>query len=61
VARVLLLEPDKWLAETYAASLRMRDHDVMTCADAQQAVCMADTARPDVVVLELQLVAHSCI
>jgi len=59
MARILLIEPDKLLAETYAEVLRAEGHQVVVRAGAQAAVTAADEARPDIVVLELQLVEHS--
>lgn len=47
------------LAKTYAAALEAAGHEAVTRATAQDAVQMADEKQPDIVVLELQLVAHS--
>lgn len=57
--RILLLEPDRLLAETYARALRHAGFSVVPCASAQAAILAADQKRPDLVVLELQLVEHS--
>lgn len=59
MASILLIEPDKLLAETYAEVLRSEGHDVTVRAGAQAAIMAADETRPDIVVLELQLVEHS--
>ena len=59
MARVLLLEPDVRLGQTYAAGLEGHGHQVVYCATAQEAICRADEQRPDVVLLELQLTKHS--
>jgi DNA-binding response OmpR family regulator len=59
MADILLIEPDIRLARTYALALQSAGHSVRTAATGQAAVCLADELRPDVVVLELQLVAHS--
>ena len=56
---ILLVEPDRKLAETYEKALELNQHQVKACATAQQAILAADAAKPDVVVLELQLVGHS--
>ncbi|HEX3568113.1 MAG TPA: response regulator [Candidatus Saccharimonadales bacterium] len=59
MARILLIEPDAVLAKLYAEALRRAGYTVDRAAEAQSAVNTADTETPDVVVLELQLVAHS--
>ncbi len=59
MANILLLEPDVKLANIYMASLQDAGHDVSHCTTAQAAILAADESMPDVVVLELQLVAHS--
>ncbi|HVW23628.1 MAG TPA: response regulator [Candidatus Saccharimonadales bacterium] len=56
---ILLIEPDHVLAETYAAALHHAGHHVVACASAQDAVNLADGQKPDLVVLEVQLVGHS--
>ncbi len=55
---ILLIEPDIPLAKTYKAALESRSHKVRSTATAQDAVLIADDWRPDLVLLELQLVAH---
>lgn len=59
MANILLLEPDIRAGNIYAEALRSRKHMVTTCTTAQQAICEADSLRPDIVVLELQLIRHS--
>ncbi len=59
MAYILLLEPDPKLAGLYASALRLRQHEVVVVATAQDAIRAADTTKPDVVVMELQLTAHS--
>jgi DNA-binding NtrC family response regulator len=59
VAHIILIEPDRQLAETYTAACTQAGHSVVPCASAQAAVLAADQRRPDVVLVELQLVAHS--
>jgi two-component system KDP operon response regulator KdpE len=56
---VLLIEPDKLLADTYASALTAVGHQVVVRAGAQAAVTAADEKTPDLVILELQLVNHS--
>jgi len=58
MATILLIEPDIPLAKTYARAFVQAGHIVHHATMAQQAIDLADTAMPDVVVLELQLPAH---
>lgn len=59
MAHVLLIEPDLILAETYRQALLSEGHRVVCCASAQAGIISADQHKPDVIVLELQLVGHS--
>jgi DNA-binding response OmpR family regulator len=59
MARVLLIEPDRLLAGTYAEALTVAGHKVVACAGAQAAILAADQKRPDAIILELQLIEHS--
>jgi DNA-binding response OmpR family regulator len=59
MARIMLIEPDRVLAGIYARSLTADGHHVTACAGAQAAIMAADQVRPDLVILELQLVEHS--
>lgn len=59
MARILLIEPDRVLADIYRLAFEAAGHKVLMCASAQSAIFAADTARPDLVVLELQLIEHS--
>lgn len=59
MATILLIEPDRVLAETYFQSLTAAGHTVVACAGAQAAILAADQTPPDLVVVELQLVEHS--
>lgn len=56
---VLLLEPDRRLADVYRRWLEHDDYTVATACHAQDAVLLADQHCPDVVVLEMQLVQHN--
>lgn len=56
---VLLIEPDVLLAKAYTQAFQQTGMSVRAVADAQSAINAADMKRPDVVVLELQLVAHN--
>lgn len=59
MAQILLIEPDRLLAETYTRALQAAGHHVVVCAGAQAAIMAADQQCPDIVILELQLVEHS--
>ena len=56
---VLLIEPDIVLAAIYTDTFKRAGYRVTHVRGAQAAVCIADSRRPDVVVLEMQLAAHS--
>lgn len=59
MANILLIEPDRILADTYCRALEKAGNKVSVCAGAQAAVLAADRVKPDLVILELQLVEHS--
>ena len=59
MADVLLVEPDKPLAQIYVNALQAAGHSVTARAGAQAAISAADEHKPDIVILELQLVQHS--
>lgn len=59
MAHVLLIEPDRVLADTYKRGLEVSGHSVVMCASAQSAIFAADEIRPDLVIMELQLIGHS--
>src|SRR4051812_36223391 len=59
MAHIILLEPDRMLAEIYREMFEKAGHSVIPCASAQAAVFAADQQSPDVVVMELQLIEHS--
>jgi DNA-binding response OmpR family regulator len=59
MAHIILVEPDRVLAETYRQALQTDGHTVTPCASAQAAIFAADQQQPDVVLLELQLIEHS--
>jgi DNA-binding response OmpR family regulator len=59
MATILLIEPDRLLGSTYAAALESADHKVVVCPGAQSGVLVADQIKPDLVIIELQLVEHS--
>lgn len=59
MANILLIEPDHSLAQAYKSALESAGHQVLASCTAQTAVDAADEVCPDVVVMELQLIAHS--
>ena len=59
MSQILLIEPDRVLAETYRQALLGGGHRVVCCASAQAGIISADQHRPDLIILELQLVEHS--
>lgn len=59
MAQILLIEPDRVLAESYVQALLHAGHEVQAAGGAQAAVMSADAIMPDLVILELQLVEHS--
>lgn len=59
MAQILFIEPDYLLASTYRQALETQGHEVRICASAQSAIFSADEVKPDLVILELQLIRHS--
>lgn len=59
MAQILLIEPDRVLAESYVQALLHDGHEVQAAGGAQAAILSADAITPDLVVIELQLVEHS--
>lgn len=59
MAKIVLIEPDRVLAKTYFQALRAKKHVVNVCNTAQAAIFCADEVKPDLIILELQLVGHS--
>jgi DNA-binding response OmpR family regulator len=57
---VLLIEPDRVLAEIYKRAIETDGlMAVTTVSGAQAAIIAADQCKPDLVILELQLIEHS--
>lgn len=59
MANILLIEPDAVLADSYIKAFSHAGHSTRLTVSAQDAVFKVDELVPDVVVAELQLVAHS--
>lgn len=58
MAHVLLLEPNRVLAQTYDRALQSVGHMVSVAFSAEEAIQAADRLQPDVVLLELHLPVH---
>ncbi len=59
MAKILLVEPDKILAQIYITAFERSGHHVVHTSDAQTAITYADKNLPDCVVLEIQLSNHN--
>ncbi len=59
MARILLIESDTLLAQSYVAALKHRGHEVAVATGAQSAIDASDETTPDLIILELQLADHN--
>lgn len=59
MADILMLEPDAVLAATFRQALEAKGHSVRCIVSAQNGIFQVDERCPDVIITELQLVAHS--
>ena len=59
MSNILIIEPDRLLAETYALAVLDSGHQAFVAPGAQSGIMVADRIQPDLVILELQLVEHS--
>ncbi len=59
MAHILLIEPDRLLAESYIQALQLAGHRLNAASSAQAGIMAADAVTPDLVILEIQLVEHS--
>lgn len=59
MADILLLEPDSVLAGLYRQAFEYAGHSVRRTVSAQDGIFQVDERRPDIIIVELQLVAHS--
>jgi DNA-binding response OmpR family regulator len=57
--KILLIEPDRLLAESYKLALEAVGYQVTPVSGAQAGIMAIDQQRPDAIVLELQLIGHS--
>jgi DNA-binding response OmpR family regulator len=56
--KVLFIEPNTMLADIYVSALEQHNLEAKYCCGAEQGITLMDSFAPDVVVMELQLVAH---
>lgn len=59
MTKVLVIEPNRVLASHYATALQKNAHTAVWRSCGQSAINAAERARPDAILLELQLPAHS--
>jgi two-component system OmpR family response regulator len=59
MAQILLVEPDTALARIYYSALKAAGYKVSIASNAQSAITAADRHKPDMVILEMQLVRHN--
>lgn len=59
MAQVLLLEPDKLLANTFVQALKTARISTNWVSKAQDAIIAMDTKRPKLIIVELQLTNHN--
>ncbi len=59
MSKILLLEPNRLLAQQYMALLQGMGHDVEWSEDAQTGITSADETVPDLIIIELLLAGHS--
>jgi DNA-binding response OmpR family regulator len=59
MARILLIEPNRILAQIYKDALKQSGYKVSVAHDAQNAITASDKVRPDLIVLEIQLIKHN--
>jgi DNA-binding response OmpR family regulator len=59
MARILLIEPNRILAQIYKDALKEGGYDISVAHDAQNAITTSDKLRPDLIVMEIQLIKHN--
>lgn len=59
MSQILFIEPDRTLAKAYGSALKRAGHTVKHFVDAALAMQAADTNRPDLLIIELQLARHN--
>ena len=59
MSRILLVEPDRYLAELYSRALSHNGHSVLCARTVARAITLLDTERIDVLIVELQIAQHN--
>jgi DNA-binding response OmpR family regulator len=59
MARILLIEPNRILAQIYKDALKEGGYNISVVHDAQNAITTSDKLRPDLIVMEIQLIKHN--
>jgi len=59
MTNILLIEPNRILAQIYREAFEQKGYKVSLTHDAQNAISASDKQRPDIVILELQLIKHN--
>jgi DNA-binding response OmpR family regulator len=59
MSQILLIEPDIVLANIYTKALTHEGYRVVVAGDAQAAISLADKSKPDLIIMEIQLVSHN--
>lgn len=59
MASILLLEPDRRLAQTYKAALQKAGHTVRWQTDAQKALGVLDDQMPELIIMDFHLADHN--
>lgn len=59
MSRVLLIDDDRWLCDSYRRVLERAGHEVVSAANAQEAVQLIDMQLPDVCVVDMLLEGHT--
>ncbi len=57
--KILLLEPNRLLAQQYCSFFTQKGHEVAWREDAQSGIVAADESAPDIAIVELLLAGHS--
>lgn len=57
--KILLVEPDVLLSKSYKKALEGQGYEVFVFRTAQDAIHGTDEHRPDLIILEIQLMGHS--
>jgi two-component system response regulator MprA len=55
VSRLLIVDDDAAVAETFARMLRLEGYEVLTALDAEAALQQVEAARPDALILDLHM------